>query len=156
MGMKYPARVLFFSFVFSLSTFVIIGCGDDEEDEPWDKCYECTADSWIGEFNGTCDYFNYHLNVTREDRSIKVEIAETATNYFEVKIISPENFNATIYGDFVTSQIISFSSSNSSVSATMYVNGQDLKLIGNSKKFHWESDTLLVYDEVVNFEVFKD
>jgi hypothetical protein len=144
---------------FSLSIFLLIGCSDNEEDDPWSKCYECTAESWIGEYNGSCDYFNYDMNITREDQVCTVEIGETATNYFEVKISSPNNFYAVLYGDFVTSQMINFSSSNSSVSATMYVNGQELRLTGNSKKFHYETpDTIpiLVYDEVVNFELFKD
>jgi len=141
--------------IFLLFLPSIIGCSEKEKDDGWDKCYDCTVDSWLGTFAGTCDYFNYNTNVTKNNLSITIEIVETAPDYLEVKINVPQYYSTTIYGDLISSHLISFSGSSSSVSSTLYKNEQSLKMTGNSKKYHYQADTL-VLEEVVNFDILKN
>ena len=149
------SKYVFFVCIFSLLLLLIIGCSEKEEEDGWDKCHDCTVGSWLGVFSGTCDYFNYNSNLTQNDLPITIEISETAPEYLEVKISVPQYYNSTIYGDLISSPIISFAGSGSSVTSTLYKNGQSLKITGNSKKYHYESDTL-VMEEVVNFELLKN
>ena len=57
-------------------------------------------------------------------------------------------------GDFASPDIISFAGSSSSLSVTMYIKDGELILTGNTKKFHYKQDTLVV-DQIVTFETIK-
>lgn len=142
-------------FLFFL-IFNMVSCTDDkEEDDGWDICTECDFESWLSIYNGTASHYNVNTNKTVENLGIEIEIEETATDYLTVYIKVPEqSYSATLSGDFVTPYSISFASSSKSVSATIYVKENQLRLSGNSKIFSVQSDTVIL-KEVVNFDVYK-
>lgn len=147
---KFRYVILFFLF------FIMGSCTDDkEEDDGWNICIECDIESWLGVYNGTTSHYNATSNRTVENLDIEIKIEETATDYFTVYIKVPEqNYSATLSGDFINPYSISFASSSKSVSATMYVKENQIRLSGNSKKFAVQSDTVIL-KEVVNFDVYK-
>ena len=144
---------IYYLFLFSL---LLVACQKKESDEnKWDACYSCTVDSWVGEYSGTCEYFNANTNLTVKDISFTLTIEQTATEYLTAYIVVPNYYSTSISGDFNTPNYISFGASSSSLDATMYTSGTQFRLTGNSKKFHYKTDSLII-DEVINFESLKN
>jgi hypothetical protein len=139
-----------------LIILVFSKCKEDEEaSDGWSNCLDCTVTEWVGNYEGTGDFFDYTSNSTTNGIPVSVEIEETAPEYLTVYFHSPNYLSVTISGSLVSNYIISFAGSGSSVTATLNVRDQDYKLSGNAKKFHYHSDSL-VMDEMVNFEVLKN
>ncbi len=145
-------KVLFLLVSFS---FILLACEKkDENSDGWKYCTECTIESWVGEYTGIGDYNNYNKNATTQDVDVSITIEQTATDYITVYFQAPSYYTTTVSGDLASPDIISFAGSSSSLSATMYIKDGELKLTGNTKKFHYKQDTLIV-DQVVTFETIK-
>jgi hypothetical protein len=144
--------------VFILGMLLIIiflGCKKEEEaKDGWKNCLDCSAASWVGEFNGTGDYFDYETNSTKNDIPVSIKIEETAPEYLTIYFVAPNYLSTNISGSLVSNYIISFAGSGSSITATLNIKDQELKLDGNTRKFHYDSDSL-VLDKLVSFEVTK-
>lgn len=146
-------KVLFY--LLSLS-FIFIGCEKDKEDNSgWENCLECTTESWVGEYSGKGDYNNFNNNTEMKDADVFINIEETANDYLTIYIQVPSLYTATVSGDLSSSYIVSFAGSNSSVTAIMFIKDSELKLTGNSKKFHYKVDSLII-DQVITFETIKN
>ncbi len=146
-----------FLFLFLLSVFIFSACDKNEnEGDGWANCTECTTDSWVGEYSGTGDYSNFNNNTEMNNVDVSIVIEETATDYLTVYFHVPDVYSSTVSGDLQSPDIVSFASSGSSFTATMFIKDNELKLTGNSKKFHYKNDTILILDEVVTFETIKN
>ncbi len=146
-----------FSQIFLVFLLVVLAsCNDKtEENDGWMVCAECDFDSWLGIYSGTASHFTAASNKTVENLNIDIEIEQTASDYFTVYIKLPQqNYSATLSGDFVQPHAISFASSTKSVTATMMVRENQLRLTGNSKKYQVNPDTTII-KEVVEFDVYK-
>jgi len=142
--------------------FLSCSKNNEEDNDDWNKCYNCTFDSWKGEFEGTCSYSDLNNNNDMKNLPITITLDSTGENYFYVSIIVVNYYSTNLSGEFVDPSIVNFASSNSSFSSSIYTKDSELKLSGNSKKFHKETeiinnDTIVitVIDEVVNFETLK-
>ena len=142
-----------FLFFFLL---LLVSCNDKaEENDGWQVCVECDFDSWLGLYNGTASHYTVASNKTVEGLAIDIEIEETASDYFTIYIKLPQqNYYATLSGDFIQPYAISFASTTRSITATMMVRENQLRLTGNSKKFEVASDST-IFKEVVEFDVYK-
>jgi hypothetical protein len=139
-----------------LIILVFIRCKEDEQaSDGWNNCLDCTVTEWVGMYEGTGNYFDYSSNSTTNEIPVSVEIEETALDYLTVYFHSPNYVSVTISGSLVSNYIISFAGSGSSVTASLNVKDKNYKLSGNAKRFHYDSDSL-VMDEMVNFEVIKN
>ena len=149
--------------VFLAGIIILVFClscnKDDDDNDGWSSCYSCNIDSWKGEFSGTCSYSDLHNNNNDEQNlPITITLDSTGENYFYVSINVVNYYSTNLSGEFIDPSIVNFASSNSSFSSSMYIKDSELKLIGNSKKFHKEMvDTVevTVIDEVINFETLK-
>jgi|GEM_PF-1989424 hypothetical protein len=137
---------------------VFADCNKDKNNEDqWNFCSQCTVGSWTGEFSGTGNYNNLINHETAQSIpvSVVIEGAEFDPDYLTVYFQSPDYMSLTVSGNFQTAYNISFAGSGTSVTATLYTNGSNLRMSGNAKKFHYKVDSL-VTDEIINFEAFKD
>jgi hypothetical protein len=132
------------------------GCNTkDESSNDWKNCYECTTSSWIGKFSGTGNYTKLSDHTSVEGRPVSIEIEETSPDYLFVNFNSPNYISAAIYGSLESNYIISFAGSGSSITASLDIRDQDLKLSGTVKTFHTQADSI-VTDELINFETYKE
>ncbi|MEZ5197168.1 MAG: hypothetical protein R2764_12405 [Bacteroidales bacterium] len=151
-NMKYK---LFF--IISISFFFASSCDKEEEPDPsegWGNCYDCTATSWVGNYSGSCDYYDVGLNEYTHDLPATINIEETAPDYLNVFINVPNYYSATISGQLQSPYLLSIASSTASFSASMYVKEKDYRLSGNSKKFVMVSDSVVI-TESITFEILK-
>ena len=154
---------VFLSGIIILIFFISCNKDNEEDNDGWNKCYNCSFDSWKGEFSGTCSYSDQHNpNNNGQNLPITISIDSTGENYFYVSIVVVNYYSANLSGEFADPSIVNFASSNSSFSSSIYTKDSKLKLSGNSKKFHKEmeiinNDTveITVIDEVINFEILK-
>jgi len=145
--------------------FVFTNCNKDEdEDDGWNKCYSCSFNSWRGDYSGTCAYADQNNNINdMSGLPITITIDSAGVNYLSV-LINVENYYSTnISGQFIDPSIVNMAGSSSSFAASLYVKESQMKLSGNSKKFHIEEviengQTVdrIVYDEVITFEILKN
>lgn len=140
-----------------LSVFIFSACDKNEnEGDGWTNCTECNTESWVGEYSGTGDYSDFNNNTTMDNVDVSIVVEETATDYLTVYFHAPQVYSATVSGDLKSPDIVSFASSGSSFTATMFIKDNELKLTGSSKKFHYKNDTILIIDQVVTFETIKN
>ncbi len=142
-------------FPFLLAILIFCSCNKNEdENSGWVNCTSCTVDSWVGEYSGTGDYSNYNNNTEMKGVAVDITVEETATDYLTIYFHVPNLYSATVSGDLSSPYIISFAGSSSSFTGTMFIKDGELKLTGNSKKFHYKVDSLII-DQVVTFETNK-
>lgn len=146
---------VFFPGIIILIFFISCSKENEEDDDGWNSCYSCTVDSWTGEFSGTCSYSDLNNNTNAQNLPVTITIEETAQDYLFVSINVVNYYSTSVSGELVVSDIVSFAGSGSSFTSSMYIKENELKLSGNSKKFHYKNDTILVIDEVINFEILK-
>ena len=134
------------------------GCSEkDDAGDGWVMCSDCSLDAWIGSFTGKATFYNATLVTEEEDLDITVEFTETATEYLTVYITVPNYYSAAVSGDWTSPYSVSFAGSSTSLDGTMfkrYDRDSALRFSGNSKKFQFKGDSLVV-EKVVTFEVFK-
>jgi len=142
--------------ILLIFTFALINsCSEKAEKvDEWSDYSSCDIEDWIGIYNGKASHYHNTTNETTENLDIEIEVEQTATNYLCVYLRIENLYTTTLCGDFADPYSISFASSSSSISATMYLKDYQLKLSGNSKKFVQNNDTT-VYKETINFEVFN-
>lgn len=142
--------------VFLLATsFIFPACDkNNENNDGWKNCTECTIESWIGSYTGKGDFINLNNNAEVKDVDVSINIEQTATDYLTIYFQAPNIYSATVSGDFSSSDIVFFAGSSSSISATMFIKDGKLKLTGNSKKYHYKADSLVV-DQVITFETIN-
>jgi hypothetical protein len=137
---------------------VLAACGEkDDTGEKWRTCSDCTLDSWVGSFSGKATYFDAVLVNEVPDLDATVVFQKTGDIYLTAYVTIPEYFSATMSGGWTSPYSISFAGSGTSVSGTMYTRydrDSEFRFSGNSKKFHYKGNELVV-DEVVTFEVYK-
>jgi len=143
--------ILLFFFVL----LFLYNCKKEEDTDDWSNCHTCTVESWKGVFSGKTEHFDAQSGITASDLNITIEFEETATDYLSAYIIVPNYYSATISGDLANTYSVSFAGTSSSISATLYTKDNVLRLNGNSKKFHYKVDSLVI-DEVINFEIYKE
>lgn len=142
-------------FVPCILFLLFSSCEKKENKDQWSYCSSCTIDSWIGTFSGTGTYTNLNTSQTESNINVQIAIAETAPDYLMVDFESSGYMSITVNGEPESAYIISFAGSGKSVTSTLYIKENVLRMSGNAKKFHYKTDTL-VMDEIVNFEVYKE
>lgn len=141
-------------FIVIILLAITSGCDKKEETDAWSTCYSCTIDSWTGDFSGTTNYFDAQSNSTVEGLEISIEFEETGTDYLTAYVVVPNYYSASISGELSSTYSISFSGTSSSITATIYSKDNEIRINGNSKRYHFKVDSVVI-DEVINFEAYK-
>lgn len=143
-------KILLFIFI---GVLFLAQCNKNEEE--WSFCNECELNSWVGDYDGTGDYysdidgktvFEVPTMVTIENTSgFVLKITVTAVEYFTTTVTTSKNDN---------NYFFEVPGSNSSLSLTLSKKGDEYKLSGTSKQYHNEGDTLFV-DNSISFDVYR-
>ena len=155
-GLEKTVKIKNLSLLIFIFIVAFTDCKKDENSgDNWENCYSCTADNWVGWYSGTANYFNAINNTTVSGLSVSVRVEETATDYLTVYLTVPVYYSATVSGSFSSPYVLSFGGSSTSIAALMYIKDNQFRLTGNSKKYHYKVDSLII-EQVINFETYKD
>jgi hypothetical protein len=134
---------------------VFVQCKKETDD--WIFC-NCTIDSWIGDYAGSGNYYKGE-DVDAQQLEVQLTIEQIAPENLKVRITAPDYYNETFYGIKKDSTYyMTINGSNKSLIMNLKAKGDELKLTGTAKNFHWVYDpdsTYLVPDKTLAFDVLK-
>jgi len=132
---------------------LIVGC---KKKEPgWLYCDDCDLSTWEGSYEGEGDYYNGSTEQTTLNLSTSVQIDNISGNVLKTKIVVEDKMSTSFTSSKNdTEYYYDVAGSNKSLAITLSTKGQDTKLSGTVKLFHYQKDTLVV-DQSISFEVYK-
>ena len=149
--MKKITSILLILFIVS----VFMQCKKETED--WVFC-NCGIDSWVGEYAGNGNYYKDE-EVDAETVNVQVNIEQISSKNLTISVIAPEAYSQTFYGiKDDSTYYLTINGSNKSLIMNLKKKGNELKLIGTAKNFHWETNddsTFLVTDKTLAFDVLQ-
>lgn len=137
--------------VFLLSIFLISSCKEETNDWKW--CVDCAQDQIIGDYQGLADY-TYYLdtihNTFKPGQNVTLTLSISGSNIAaETSVVNL--FHSSGSGKFYPGPYLQLNGNNQSLSATIWQNAEQLKLVGTVKKTDSEGNTV----EILDFEVLK-
>jgi len=128
-----------------------------KETEDWVFC-NCGIDSWVGEYDGNGNYYEDE-EVDAETVSVQVNIEQFSPKNLTISVIATDVYSQTFYGiKDDSTYYLTINGSNKSLIMNLKKKGNELKLIGTAKNFHWETNddsTFLVTDKTLAFDVLQ-
>lgn len=128
-----------------------------KETDDWTFC-NCTIDSWIGNYTGNG---NFYLGDEVDAQQLEVEltIQQIASDNLNIRVVADDVYAETFYGiKRDSTYYLTINGTSKSLIMNLKVKGDQLKLSGTAKNFHWkfEGDTsYLVTDKTLAFDVLK-
>ncbi len=139
--------------ILFLGIILFSQCKKDEES--WTYCVDCELNSWVGNYEGTGDYYSDSDGQTIMDVPTTVIIENTSGTILFTKVTAEELFYTTFTIDKTDNEyIIEQPGSSRSLSLTLSEKGSEYKLSGTARLYHQQSDTLFI-DHSISFDVFK-
>jgi hypothetical protein len=130
--------------------------------DDWTFCEGCGMDAWTGNYSGKGSYYKDVGNEITDGVDVQLEIENPAGHQFLIKILSPGYYSQSFFSSKSDSNYyFSITGQTSSVNLSLYRKGDDFKINGVAKKYHWEwqyePDTVLIKipDHTLSFEVHK-
>lgn len=129
-------------------------CKKDEED--WTYCLDCEPAEWVGYYEGTGNYYRESDSTNIMDVPTEITIDSISEIKLRVTIVADKYFSSTtmIYKDN-NDYYVEVAGSSKSLSLSLSKRGNEYKLSGTSKRYHYEHDTILIIDQSHSFETFK-
>ena len=136
-------------------TIFLLQCKKEADD--WIFC-ECAIDSWVGDYAGSGQYYKGE-DVDSQQCDVQIAIEQIAPENLKIRVVAPDLYAETFYGiKSDSTYYLTISGSNKSLSMNLKIKGNELKLNGTAKNFHWVYDpdsTYLVPDKTLAFDVIK-
>jgi hypothetical protein len=128
-----------------------------KETDDWIFC-NCTIDSWIGTYAGSANYYEGE-EVDAQQLDMQLTIEQFAPENLKIRVVAQDVYAETFYGiKNDSTYYLTINGSTKSLIMNLKVKGDELKLSGTAKNFHWkfEGDTsYLVTDKTLAFDVLK-
>ena len=128
-----------------------------KETEEWIFC-ECPIESWVGDYTGTGNYYHGE-ELDYQQCNVQLTIEKIAPQNLKIRIVALDYYSETFYGNKNDSTYyLTISGTNKSLNMNIKMNGNQLKLNGTAKNFHWVYDpdsTYLVPDKTLAFDVVR-
>lgn len=128
-----------------------------KETDDWIFC-NCTIDSWIGTYAGSANYYEGE-EVDAQQLEVELTIEQIAPENLNIRVVADDVYAETFYGIKKDSTYyLTINGSTKSLIMNLKVKGDELKLSGTAKNFHWkfEDDTsYLITDKTLAFDVLK-
>ena len=128
-----------------------------KETDDWIFC-NCTIESWIGDYAGSGNYY-VGEEVEAQQLDVQLTIEQIAPENLKIRVVAPAVYAETFYGiKDDSTYYLTINGTSKSLIMNLKVKGDELKLSGTSKNFHWkfEGDTsYLVTDKTMAFDVLK-
>ena len=130
--------------------------------DEWAFCAGCGLDAWVGDYTGTGSYYKDVGKEITDGVDVQLEITNPSGNQFFIKVLSPDYYSQSFFSSKNDSNyFFGIESESSSIQINLYKKGDEFKVSGVAKKYHWEwqyePDTayVLIPDHTLSFEVFK-
>ena len=141
--------------IFLSGVLLFMHCKKETED--WVFC-NCGIDSWVGEYEGNGNYYKDE-EVDAETVNVQINIEQFSSKNLTISVIAPEAYSQTFYGiKDDSTYYLTINGSSKSLIMNLKKKGNELKLIGTAKNFHWETNedsTFLVTDKMLAFNVLQ-
>ena len=141
--------------IFLSGVLIFTQCKKETED--WVFC-NCGIDFWVGEYEGNGNYYKDE-EVDAETVNVQINIEQFSPKNLTIGVIAPEAYSQTFYGiKDDSTYYLTINGSNKSLIMNLKKKGNELKLIGTAKNFHWETNedsTFLVTDKMLAFNVLQ-
>lgn len=128
-----------------------------KETDNWIYC-NCSIEHWIGEYTGDANYYKGE-EIEAEQVGVVLSIEQIAPENLKIRVISTDKYTETFYGiKDDSTYYLTINGSNKSLIMNLKTKGNDLKLTGTAKIFHWVTNadsTYLVTDKTLAFDVLK-
>jgi len=130
-------------------------CKKDEDN--WVHCIDCELSSWVGNFEGWGDYYSDDdSTITIIDVPTTVSIENTDETNLIITVSATDNFSTNFFLNKTNNDYyIEIPGSGKSLSLTLSKKGNDYKIGGTAKQYHYINDTILYLDHSISFEVIK-
>ena len=140
--------------------FILMGillfsqCKKDEED--WVFCIDCDLNSWVGNYEGSGVYYSDIDGKTDFDVQTNITVENISGTILKTTVTAGDYFTSSTTASKDNSDyFFEVPGSNGSLSLTLSKKGNEYKLTGTSKQYHYQSDTLFT-DHSISFDVFKN
>jgi hypothetical protein len=128
-----------------------------KETDDWIFC-NYGIDMWIGDYTGSGNYYKGE-EVDAIQTDVQLTIEQIAPENLKIRVVAPDLYTETFYGiKNDSTYYLTINGSYKSLIMNLKTNGDELKLTGTAKNFHWVYDpdsTYLVTDKTLAFDVLK-
>ena len=128
-----------------------------KEADDWIFC-ECAIDSWIGDYTGSGNYYQGE-ELDYQQCDVQLTVEQIAPDNLKIRVVAPDYYSETFYGiKSDSTYYLTISGTSKSLNMNLKIRGNELKLNGTAKNFHWVYDpdsTYLVPDKTLAFDVTK-
>ncbi len=137
-----------------LGLIVIVGC--KKEETKWNYCTDCELIDWVGEYEGSGEYFNENNNTSELNVPTSIIIENTSGTVLKTKVEAGDKISTSFTSSKSNNKYYyDVPGSNKSLSLMLSKSGSEYKLSGTVKLFHYIKDTVLVIDHSISFDTFK-
>lgn len=129
-----------------------IGC-KKEDKNPWEWCNPCQTDLIFGDYEGKATHYKYvdSLNFIETPNLNAYMSLGSSGNNVSVQCGVLNVFNASYFGLYQGTHYIEITGSFSRLSCVIWRKGDEIKIVGTSRKFDSSGNT----NELIDFEVFR-
>jgi len=132
----------------------LLGCKKDSGPN-WVYCQECSADQWVGTYNGKGDYYNGKDVKQYLQLETQLEIKQISGNTLQMNILVSDHFQTSFSTSKDDNQYyINIPGSTRSLYLVLAQSGNQSRITGTAKTYRSTVDTLII-DHSVSFEVIK-
>jgi len=140
-----------------LLALMLAGC-KKETTSPWVYCEDCLAPAWVGSYEGTGDYYSETTGEQVYDTETQIDVVELSNSRLRFTVLAPDLYEVTFTASKNNNDnFVNLSGSGSSLHVTLTQNGEQNRMTGTAKHYHWvySPDTALIIDHSLSFEVFS-
>lgn len=128
-----------------------------KETDDWNFC-ECSVESWVGDYIGNGNYYHGE-ELDYQQCDVELTIEQITAQNLKIRIVANDCYSETFYGNKNDSTYyLTISGTSKSLNMNLKIKGDQLKLNGTAKNFHWVYDpdsTYLVPDKTLAFDVVR-
>ena len=139
--------------IFLFVMLAFSGC--KKEEESWTYCMGCELVAWVGNYDGTGEYYNDNPPKTEIDVPVLVSIENNSGSTLKTTVTVVDKFDATFTSSKNNNNYYyTVPESDVSLSLNLSKRSSDFKLTGTVKIYKGTSNPIIV-DQSISFVVYK-
>lgn len=142
--------------VLILSALVFTtGCNKEDSDS-WAYCDGCPLEAWVGEYEGTGEFYDNNTEEYTTNIPSTISIVNTSDNILKIEVLGEDYYSRSFSkikdDDNYSLDVLG---STASLSLSLSQKSDAYKISGNIKQYHSKKDSVII-DYSFSFEAFKD